>query len=284
MKKQKTALQPIGKPIFGYWQALYRSFYSDRLYVDVAKRWQGFGFLYLCFIVSIFSIPLIINLMFYFNDYYDKQFFEPLSKIPTLYIQNGEVNFDKPMPYLIKGDQGQVLAAIDTTGKITKISEKYPNMTILITKNEIITRIPTPFTKTFADERVQVLSKDMNQVFNGEAWVKSSKLSNLKYFFLVMAPVMILFFFFSMLLVLIPVIAFLGQQFSLVFFRFKLKFKQASRLAIVASTPGMAYAMFSIMTGYIYRGYGFVSMIILFIYFSYGLIYVKRDSQQVARR
>ncbi len=54
VSKIKNKLKPIDAPAYGYWKALYMSFYSTRLYVDVGKRWRGIGLLYLLFFVVVF--------------------------------------------------------------------------------------------------------------------------------------------------------------------------------------------------------------------------------------
>ena len=57
--KIKNKLKLIDAPVYRYWDALYMSFYSRRLYVDVGKRWRGLGITlssicYGCIIYSIY--------------------------------------------------------------------------------------------------------------------------------------------------------------------------------------------------------------------------------------
>ena len=73
MIKKKQTLRPLDAPIYNYWQALYRSFYSGRLYIDVIKRWRGFGALYLLLAISLASIPLSLRIMVDFNHYFEKK-------------------------------------------------------------------------------------------------------------------------------------------------------------------------------------------------------------------
>jgi hypothetical protein len=42
---------------FTYLDALWQSFFSHSLYLDVASRWRGVGFLYLLFIVILGWVP-----------------------------------------------------------------------------------------------------------------------------------------------------------------------------------------------------------------------------------
>ncbi len=160
------------------------SFYSGRLYVDVAKRWKGFGILYLLLVMSVATIPLSIRLIYDFNDYLNQNMIIPINKLPQLVIQNGEVQFNKPMPYLIKNDKGQVVDIIDTTGKITSFTDNYPNAVFLLLKNKIVTRMP-PF-KTFLNStsnkvtiKEQNLNPNDNEIFVGKDWLVTGKFTKL---------------------------------------------------------------------------------------------------------
>mgnify|MGYP000744652103 CR=1 FL=1 len=135
MSKENT-LKSVDTPSYSYWSALYLSFYSQHLYVDVGKRWRGIAFFYLLLAIAICSIPFVIRMNLSFNDAFKEQLIKPLEEIPVFYIQDGHVVFDKPMPYLVKDNRGQVVAIVDTTGKINDFS-KYPSLTILVNKDKI---------------------------------------------------------------------------------------------------------------------------------------------------
>ncbi|QDP72605.1 DUF1189 domain-containing protein [Legionella israelensis] len=291
MKKEKAGLKPIDKPVFGYWQALYRAFYSSRLYVDVGKRWKGFGFLYLLLVIVLFSIPLTVQTIAYFNRFYTQQIVEPLRKIPTLYIQNGEVNFDKPMPYFVKNEKGKVQVIIDTTGTISNLSQNYPEASILITKNKLYFRTPqSPLQYTLQDSSdsqsvyVEKLDKNMNQVFNGEEWLKNSQVISLKYLFIALVPPVVIGFFYVMFAIFIPVLALLGQVFSQVFFTFKISFKQSCRLLMVAGTPAILFFLVVLSLPIRIPAAGLILLIILSIYFAFALMFLKRESRRVVRQ
>lgn len=175
MSKEKNKLKPIDTPVYRYWSALYMSFYSRRLYVDVGKRWRGFAFLYLLLTIALFSIPFALRMGFSLNQSFKEQITDPLSKIPVFYIQNGEVSFDKPMPYLIKNDQNQVVVLIDTTGKVNDFPAEYPYLTILINKNKISLKVPSLKLFNMKDSKpskgtplVQTFDKGTNLVFDGK--------------------------------------------------------------------------------------------------------------------
>ena len=94
--------------------------------------------------MAVLSIPFTLRMSLVFNQSFNQQIIDPLLQIPTFYVQNGEVSFDKPMPYLIKNKKGQVVLIIDTTGKVDDFTEQYPYLSILINKNIIYFKIPTP--------------------------------------------------------------------------------------------------------------------------------------------
>ena len=188
VSKEKKTLKPIDTPVYGYWSALYRSFYSRRLYVDVGKRWEGFGALYLLLAIALFSIPFFFRMTVNLNQSFKEQISDPLMKIPVFYIQNGEVIFDKPMPYKINNDKNQTLVIIDTTGKVTDFSDQYPYLSILINKNQISFKVPSPQLFTMKHQAtpvkgtpiVQTFDKGSNLVFDGKKLVEENSVRGLE--------------------------------------------------------------------------------------------------------
>ncbi|MFC3907787.1 DUF1189 family protein [Legionella dresdenensis] len=289
MARKNTVLTDIDTPHYGYLQAIIMSFFSQRLYVDVGKRWRGLAIIYLLLLMFIVAIPLSIRIAHDFNTFFDQQIIQPLQKMPTFYVQNGEVSFDKPMPYLVKNDQGQVVAAIDTTGSINAMSNQYPQMTTLITKNKFIFRLPSPnffFTKKITDSShsaiyVQELSPATNEVFNGSKWVANNGFSRLKLVSVAIIYPMIAMMFFVIHLILSLVFAMMAQLIAMLFFKFKITYKQACRLLIVSSTPH-AFALQIVLTWMIlFTGIGFLLTALVAVYLCYAIISLKRASNKL---
>lgn len=288
MKKTKNELTLIDEPIFSRWSALYRSFFSRRLYVDVGKRWKGYGFIYLFLVIALLSIPFFFRMANNLNVAFKEQIKQPLAKIPVFYIQKGEVLFDKPMPYLIKNDKDQVVTIIDTTGKINEFTSAYPYLSILINKNKMYVRMPsvqlfnmgeaTPSNNKPVEQK---FDKDINLVFNGKALAEERSITNLIYFSEAVLYPMIVGIFFSIFITFFLVLGFLGQVFSTVFFSFKISFKNSSRLLTVAGTP-MLLLLFIILTlNRIFHGSGVVLFSLLIIYYSFALYSLRAESKQV---
>jgi hypothetical protein len=287
-KKNNKELRKIAQPHYNYWQALYKSLYSGKLYIDVAKRWKGLGILYVFLLLALVAIPFSVRIIFDFQRYFYKEIIYPLEHLPRLDIQKGQVKFDKPTPYFIKNEKGKVIVIIDTSGEINSIDKKkYPSLSILVTKSELHVSIKQPqlfFSvdrSAMATDFKQSFSKDDNEVFVGKDWVKRSGMFNVKWIpvFLVYPILLMLFLviYFSLFLML----AFLGQVFAKVFFDMKIHYKEACRIFSVAATAQI-YLFFIMMTlGFLFKGLGLVYVAIMTAYFSYALVSIKRGSRKM---
>jgi hypothetical protein len=283
-----TALKPIDTPVFSYWAALYRSFYSKRLYVDVGKRWRGFGFLYLLLVVAIFIIPLSIRITTVLKQDFNQQIIEPLLQMPTLYVQNGEISIDKPVPYLVTNRQGQVTLIVDPSDTITQFSEKYPHLHILINKRTIAFRVPSLqlFYQTQPPPNggkpiIQTLGPELNQVFDGKKFIESSTIPTTLWATQLMIYPLVTMALYSILFVIFPVMAFMGQIFSNVFFHFQISYKQACRLLIVSATPMILILLVCLFIDKVFSGMGAVLMGLLIAYYCFALYSLKSESRQV---
>ncbi|WED44516.1 DUF1189 family protein [Legionella cardiaca] len=287
MTEQKT-LRKIDAPFYNYWQALLLSFFSSRLYVDVGKRWKGLGILYLLLVIFLFSIPFSLRIAVEFNTFFEQQIIEPLKKLPPIYIQNGKVSFDEPMPYFIKNDAGEIVSIIDTTGKVKTIDKTYPNLTTLITEDKFFYRIRSPqffFTKQMDEEAdqiyVQPLSKNINQIFDGSTWIKSSGLKRVKLFSLIIIYPTVALLLFLIYLVFLLAFALMGQFISNLFFRLSISYKQSSRLLSVSSTPQILILLLFLTIDWLFIGFGLILMILPAFYFCFALRSLKRESHKL---
>lgn len=287
--KVKNKLKLLDVPSYGYWSALYRSFYSRRLYVDIGKRWSGYGLCYLLLMMALWSIPFAVKMINGFGVIFEQQLIDPLKKIPTLYIQNGQVSFDKPMPYLVKDSSGQVVVIVDTTDKINNLSDKYPHLAILINKDKITIKMPTPQIPGMIQNTkqavplIQHFNPEENAIFNGKKIVEDGTFSKWKYFIQAMIYPVAWIIFFAMFLALFLIFTTFGQLFSRVFFSFPITFKQTARLMIVAATPMMLVLLFLLLFNLTFPGYGYALMPILVLYFAFAVYALSSESNQVAR-
>lgn len=290
-----TELKPIDKPSYRYWDALYRSFYSKNLYVDVGKKWKGLGLLYLLLVIALLSIPLAIKLSMDIKTAFNDMLYDPLVKTPILYIQNGQLSFDKPMPYLVKNNKGKVVLIIDTTGSVNTFTTKYPDLSILINKDKLSYLIPIPKLPTIAGlgssatqqksvPFVQSFGKAANEVFDGKRLVESHSISWLQIVIQWMTYPMVVAAFFSIFIIMFLVLAMMGQVLASVFFSFSLSYFTACRLLCVSSTPMLVFLIGTMTFHIIFNGMGIVLLGLLFVYYSLALFYMKQESRKVALR
>lgn len=289
MKKQKKALREIDAPIYNYWQALVLSFFSSRLYVDVGKRWKGFGIRYLLLLIFLVSIPFALRVAFDFNQFFNDQILEPLKQLPPIYIQNGKVSFDKPMPYIIKNKEGKVVSIVDTTGSIKAMNTTiYPDLSILITKDKFFFRLPYPslflntnIEKTESPIYMQQMDENVNQVFDGKTWVSSSGILRVKYISQLLIYPTVAMMFFGMYLVFFLVFALMGQFLAKLFFKLSVTYKQSLRLLVVSSTPQMVVLIVALTLNWLFSGLGPLLIVLLATYFGYAVLSLKRESHKL---
>src|SRR3990167_6262540 len=286
--KAGTALRDVDAPFFRYWQALYLSFFSGRLYVDVAKRWQGLGIGYLLLLICITTFPLSARLAYDFNSFYEAQIIAPLKEIPKLYVQNGKVSLDKPMPYRIKNKEGKVVLIIDTTGEVTMIDKTNPNLTMLITRDQFLYRLPVPqfYTNNYSaaetgDVFAEPFDKGMNQIFDGNEWVQSVGIERVKWasdflFFPTVAAT-----FFTLYLCFFLIFTFMAQLGAKLFIKKSLTYKQACRLFIVSATPAVTLSFVSLATTIGGAFVGPILLILMILCFSYAVYVVKQEGNQL---
>ncbi|WP_419418799.1 DUF1189 family protein [Legionella sp. D16C41] len=285
---QATTLSDIDKPHYNYLQALYLSFFSNRLYADVGRRWRGLSITYLLLVFLIVGLPFAIRIILNFNDYFENKFILPLKSLPPIYIQNGEVSLNKPMPYFIKDKAGKVIAIVDTTGTIKQIDNKYPDLFILIQRDGLVYRLPDlqpaieGNNKNLALQTSKVVfDKNMNQYFDSNQWLKTSGVGKLKLISQLIIYPSVVFALFFMYLVFFLIIALLGQVIALAIFRFTITYKQAFRLLMVAATPHLTILMLALAFNQMVVGLGFFLVILIAIYFSYAVLSLKQDSKKL---
>ncbi|WP_133127814.1 DUF1189 family protein [Legionella nagasakiensis] len=292
MGKRTQQLRTIDAPIFRYWHAMYMSFYSRRLYVDVSKRWHGFGLTYLFLVLMIACVPLSIRIIVDFRQFLDEQVLFPLEELPPLYIQDGQASFDKPMPYTIKNKQGEIVLIVDTMSTkadLPKLTRNYPKLNVLITKNKLYFRPPRPRFFFNSDTQMptnsfyeQSFSNYENEVFVGQEVMKSTVISRIKWMAEFLIYFLLFSIFYSIYLVLTLTLAFLGQVFAQVLFNVKIKYKESCRLFAVAATPQIVlFLMIAFAGNLMFPGMGVFSIGLLAIYYCYGVIAIKSERNKM---
>ena len=193
------------------------------------------------------------------------------------------------MPYEVKDRDGNVRVIVDTTGAIKQIDEvKYPFLTVLLTKDSLIYKLPLANILGSRGERSKMLEEkltpDMTQVFNGQEWIDESRLNLIKLVSMALIPISIFSFYWGLSLVLLLSYSIVGSIIAWMFFDYKMPYKQSNRVMMVAATP-LALFFFMVLTTGIKIPFAILWMVgILTFYFCFGVLSLKRASRKVAIR
>jgi len=157
-------------------QAIFMSFYSRKLYQDVANQWGGKVFLYLLLVLALSWLFPVYQLQQSFSLMVNQLSNKIVSQIPVMTIKDGKLITPENRPYIITDPDSHVnMAIIDTSGKYTNLQQLKTG--ILITKTEIISQphpnefkvdeIPKDLTFTLVPQTVQ----QYLQKYVGYSWM-----------------------------------------------------------------------------------------------------------------
>ena len=122
---------------FTYVDALWQSFFSPALYVDVARRWQGIGFLYLLLIVTISWLPDLVKMQASLQEWNRTAAEGLIRQVPAIDISDGAASADVDTPYFIKDPKdGKVLAIIDFTKHYRNLENT--SAVVLLTRKHLV--------------------------------------------------------------------------------------------------------------------------------------------------
>ncbi|MCR9191136.1 MAG: DUF1189 domain-containing protein [Gammaproteobacteria bacterium] len=285
MKKNKNKLNLIDQRIFKYWQALFMAFYSRRLYIDVAKRWRGFGLMYFLMLILIASIPASIKVMYDFSLYYDTSFLEPLQKMPSFAVDHGKLNFDYFMPYEVKNSKGDTVIIFDNKNSINQINYIYPNWMLFIANDRMYYRSPkTSVMSAIRNESgkemtMQPFEGMQHESFEPFYFLRDTHFASLKWYFIALVyPLLsaMLFGFFAMFLVFMSSV---GKICSIVVFKHKIKFKEAYRLMAVASGSCIGLFILTFSMNQHVPFIGFYLLVAIILYFCFAILTIRRESK-----
>jgi len=218
---------------FAYFDALWQSFFSPGLYVDVAKRWQGIGFLYLLFIVTISWLPDLVKMQIGLQAWHGNAAEAFIRQVPAINITDGVASASADTPYFIKDPKdGKVLGIIDFTGQYTNLENT--SAMVLLTRKEVIAKHSSSETRSYDLSGVKHFAIDQTRVRH---WVHLF----VTWIVLLIAPLVIVFTYaFRMIQALIY--AAVGMAFAN-WFHVKLTYNELLRIVCVALTPVIIFTM-----------------------------------------
>lgn len=208
-------------------QAIVMSFYSKKLYRDVAINWGGKAFLYLALLMTLSWLVFTAQTQILLNTLYAKNSGLYVAQIPVLTIKDGKLSTPENRPYIITDpDSHETIAVIDTSGQYTTIEQA--KATVLMTESAIISQ-PKP-TQTRVDQFPQNFNATLSpEVINGHIQ------HYLGYFWIPMLLVLIIgSYIYRVLQALLYAI--IGKIFNAMYGTV-LSYGQVLQIALVAITP-----------------------------------------------
>lgn len=122
---------------FTYFGALWQSFFSRSLYIDVAKRWRGGAFLYLLLVVTLSWLPELAKRQMSLEQLRGDRADGLLRQVPAISITDGVASADVETPYFIKDPKdGKVLAIIDFTKHYRNLENT--SAVVLLTRKHLV--------------------------------------------------------------------------------------------------------------------------------------------------
>lgn len=220
-------------------QAIPLSFFSKKLYRDVANNWGSGVILYLllvlllCWAAMMLSVqPAVTRASMQFADHIIPQF-------PRIVITKGIVTTPENRPYIINDKaSNKVVAIVDTSGKYTTIENN--NSPFLLTKSEFI------YVDRSGGMRIRKLSNDLNMILN-PAKIKNIVADFAGFIWVILLPFLLIFSFIYRVIEAV-IYAVFGKIFALML-GVPLCYEEIIKLAIVALTPVLIVSTIVDMVG-----------------------------------
>jgi len=203
------------------------SFYSKKLYQDIALRWGGKSFLYLFMLLALSSLVWSLLLQHYALEAYQSFSTKIIPQIPVITLHDGKINTPEKRPYfIVDAETHKPFAVLDTTGKYTSLEQA--QTPILITETQILIQSGPNETKIYK------LTEPLNQTINPEA-IKKFGDKYIHFLWIFVFPfIFIIFYLYRVLLALFY--SLLGKMLC-AFFKINLAYGQIVQMMLVAMTP-----------------------------------------------
>jgi len=251
---------------YNFFQAIPLSFFSGKLYRDVARNWGGNAFLYLFFLLALTCIAFTYRAQVGLTAVYSQISEKIVPQIPVLTLDKGKLSTPEKRPYTITApDSKELIAVIDTSGQYTSVEQA--NAPILITEDSIITqkkdevsirKVPD-FTGVIEPHVVDTAIKK----YIGYGWI--------------FIYVLVLFgaYIFRVLQALLY--ALVGRIIAAIF-RVDLTYGQVLQLALVTITPTIIVTTLVYLFGFMLPHSSLIYVALAMIYLVYAVLVNKKSS------
>lgn len=208
-------------------QAPLWSFFSAGLYRDAILRWKGTGMGYLFILLAVCWLPIMGKVHQEVSKFVSTEAPKLVKQIPTITITDGRASVKVPQPYEItEPETGNVIAVIDTTGRITSLDETEAR--VLVTRDGVIAKKSDFETRSFSFKEVKEFTLDRAKI-NG--WMETIR----QYLAVVLYPFALLGSFVGRILQQL-IYGAIGLLLALIFKRPR-SYLSLLRLSAVAMTP-----------------------------------------------
>lgn len=260
---------------YNYLQSMVMSFYSRKLYQDVAAHWGGYTIIYLLLLLAILWIPITFITQKAINKWYSEQSNLYVNQIPVLTFKEGQLITPENRPYIITDPKiPQPLGIIDTSGKYTDPAQM--NTPWILTKDKMLINSKLEKSKEEQNDMQKSISypPTYNQVFDPH--VVNQKIEKyVDFVWVLIYPIFLLgsFVYRAIQSIFYSII---GKIFASVI-KVPLPFYQVWQISIVALTPTLIlntiFSFFSIQFPFQYFLYFGLAMAYLF----YGILSNKKN-------
>lgn len=246
---------------YNIFQAIYLSFFSKKLYRDVASSWGGKAFLYAFLILALSWIGSVIIIQRNLSDGYTRYSATFVEQFPVMTVTAGKVSTPKNKPYvIIEPNTKETVIVIDTSGQYQTLAQA--NTKFLITQDSIITKDgdTTKITKLPASLSHTFVPSVINDHIKG--WIN--------YLWIIMLPGLTLLSFIGMVIKSL-IYGVIGRIFSAITDA-GVSFFQCMGLYCVAATP--ALLVWTVLSTYniVFPHRALTIFVLVLIYLFYGIL------------
>lgn len=246
---------------YSIFQAVYLSFFSRKLYRDVASTWGGKAFLYAFFILALSWIGSIILIQQKISHGYVRYSSSLVEQMPVVTVTAGKVSTPEKKPYVItEPTSKETIIVIDTTGHYQTLAQA--NTDYLVTEDAIIT-------KDGDTTKITKLPVSLTHVFEPNIMNEHIK-RWINYLWIVMLPGLTLISFIGMLIKSI-IYGIIGRVFSAMTGA-GVSFFQCMGLYCVAATPALFVWTVISTSQYYFPHQGLVLFTLVLIYLFFGIL------------
>lgn len=251
---------------YSFLQAIPLSFFSTKLYRDVARNWGSDAFLYLFFLAALVSIGVTYRAQVALNGMYAQVSTTVVPQVPVLTLVNGKLSTPEKRRYeILTPGTKDVMMVIDTSGPYTG-AEKLKE-SILITENAVVTKQHDEVRiRKLPDVSATIEPMVIDQVIKryiGFAWI--------------MMYAFILFFSYITRLVSAVFYALLGRI-AAALVHVNLTYGQVVRLAMVAVTPALILDEVMLFSTYVLPHYQAIYFGVTALYLVFAVLANKKSS------